>query len=67
MEGTNGDDTKNEYFTLEEGKLMILERNGTTKKCIAGPQIKHWIGEMHIYQQQHFNIDQTWFRVVKGY
>ena len=37
-----------------------------TKECIAGSQIKHWIGEMHTYQQRYLNVDQTWCRVSKG-
>lgn len=57
---------ESEHYTLEEGELKKLERNGTTKICIAGVQISQWVYKMHIYQQRHLSIDQTWYRVFKG-
>ena len=45
---------------MEEDKLKRLERSEMTKECIAGSQIRHWIGEMHVYKQKHLNVDQTW-------
>ena len=51
---------------MKEGKLKRLEKNGKTRECIAGDQIKQWVMEMHIYQQTHLNADQTWFRISKG-
>ena len=57
---------ESENFTLEKGKLQKLERNGMTKICIAGYQIKHWIGKMHVYQQRHLNDHQTWLLCSQG-
>ena len=34
---------ESEIFTLEKRKLRKLKKNGMTKICIAGYQIKHWI------------------------
>ena len=55
-----------EYFTLEKRKLQKLGKDGTTKICIAGYQIKHWIRKMHIYQQRHLTYQQTLLRCLQG-
>jgi hypothetical protein len=38
-----------DFFTLEKEKLRKLEKFGMAKICIAGYQIKHYIGKMHVY------------------
>ena len=43
---------------------MRFIRNGMTRECIAGPQIKHWIGEMYVYQQQQIVIELG-FKLLK--
>jgi hypothetical protein len=64
--GTQRDHTKKQVFHDGKKKLKRLKKNGKTKECIAGHQIKQWIEEMHTYQQKHLIVDQTWFRISKG-